>query len=186
MRVSQRSSATAAAAALVVLCTTLAGCTSPQADPPPSSRASSSESSTAATAPSDAAGGGDAGLEGPTASPHAGKLPTWSQAEAKKARAAARAAVVAFVDSKAPAKKWRANLSKHLAPGVSDKYQYTDPSTLPYGKVTKVGKPEPNKEHPMFVTVPVTVEGGQLSVELVYSDDYKHFGATNFTPSQAR
>lgn len=142
----------------------------------------------ASTAPSASSeghnhGGGDAGLEGSTEAPVTHVRPTWSKAEEKKAREVAEKATRAFVNTSKSQKDWLVGLSPYLEPDARSTYAYTDPKTLPYGKLKKVGTPKPNSKYADFVDVPVQVAGGSLNVELHYSEDYKKLQVIRFTES---
>lgn len=129
--------------------------------------------------------GGDAGLEGSTEAPATHKRPSWSKSEEKKAREVAEKATRAFVDTSKNQKDWLASLSPYLEPDARSTYAYTDPKTLQYGKLKKVGTPKPNQKYLDFVDVPVQVAGGNLNVELHYSEDYKKLQVIRFTESSS-
>lgn len=116
--------------------------------------------------------GSDLGLEGPTSSPAPVKTPAWNKAEQERAADVARRAATAFVDTTVSAQIWRQNLAGFLTQDAQALYSTASNESMPYGAVTKVGSPAQDKAHPMFIDVPVQVEGGALTIKLQYNDDY--------------
>lgn len=164
----------------IALLVSLSSCSSPAPAPMPSDTPTATQSSASR---GEHEHGGDAGLEGTTESPSTYTRPQWSENEKKKARDVAEKATKAFVDSSKNREDWFAALSPFLTVDARSSYEYTDPKTMPFGKVKKVGTPKQNPDFPDFIDVPVQVAGGSLTVELHYSEDYKKLQVIRFTES---
>ncbi|WP_147391682.1 hypothetical protein [Galactobacter valiniphilus] len=157
-----------ASAAALVLPLLLGACSASTSQP-----ASSAASTSGAAVPSlHHDEGSDLGLEGPTGSPTPVSTPAWNKAEQERAADIAHRAAAAFVDTKVSAQIWRQNLAGFLTQDAQALYSTASNESMPYGAVTKVGAPVQDKAHPMFIDVPVQVEGGALTIKLQYNDDY--------------
>lgn len=175
---SPKSALTASAAAMVLLL--LGSCSAGQSQP-----ASSAVPSTGASVPSlHHDEGSDLGLEGPTGSPTPVSTPTWNKAEQALATDIARRASTAFVDTKVSAQIWRQNLAGFLTQDAQALYSTASNESMPYGAVTKVGTPIQDKAHPMFIDVPVQVEGGALTIMLQYNDEYTKLLVYKIDPAE--
>lgn len=128
--------------------------------------------------------GSDLGLEGPTGSPTPVSTPAWNKAEQARATDIARRASTAFVDTKVSAQIWRQNLAGFLTQDAQALYSTASNESMPYGAVTKVGTPIQDKAHPMFIDVPVQVEGGALTIRLRYNDEYTKLLVYKIDPAE--
>lgn len=156
-----------ATAALVAAALALTGCGSSKQTP-----ASSAVEASSALPSLHHDEGSDLGLEGPTGSPTPVSTPAWNKAEQERAADIAHRAAAAFVDTTVSAQIWRQNLAGFLTQDAQALYSTASNESMPYGAVTKVGAPVQDKAHPMFIDVPVQVEGGALTIKLQYNDDY--------------
>lgn len=117
--------------------------------------------------------GSDVGLEGPLDTPEPVKIPAWTESEKERAATVAKKAATAFVDTSVTPNVWRKNLAQFLTKDAQDLYSTASNESLPYGEVTKSGAPARDPKHPMFVDVPVQVDGGSLLLRLQYTEDYR-------------